>query len=120
MNKVSPASLQFKTEPMKTNPVIREDLTTDFCCHQPSCRGATKQTLIIPSAIETEVPAMIQWRSQHNTAKPLQVLGRIARPLLIFGLRLWWDRQRGRVVENQQRRAIQLRELLTQLGPYQN
>jgi len=49
-----------------------------------------------------------------------KVLGRILTvlwPLLIFGLRLWWDRQRGRVVENQQRRAIQLRELLS-LDPY--
>jgi len=35
----------------------------------------------------------------------------------MFGLRLWWDGQRGRTVENQRRRAIQLRELLTQLGP---
>jgi predicted unusual protein kinase regulating ubiquinone biosynthesis (AarF/ABC1/UbiB family) len=38
-------------------------------------------------------------------------------PSLSFALGLWWDRQRGRVEENQRRRAIQLRELLTNLGP---
>ena len=30
---------------------------------------------------------------------------------------MWWDNQRGIVVKNDRRRAIQLRELLTQLGP---
>jgi len=34
-----------------------------------------------------------------------------------FALGLWWDRIRGSVVKNEGKRAIQLRELLTNLGP---
>ena len=80
-----------------------------------------EQTAIIPSTVELETlrydPVAI--RAQYSN-QPLQVLGRILAvfwPTLTFGLGLWWDRTSGRVVENQQRRAIQLRELLTQLGP---
>ena len=51
---------------------------------------------------------------------PLQVWGRlvgITIPVLSFGIGLWWDRVRGISRSNQRRRAIQLRELLTNLGP---
>jgi predicted unusual protein kinase regulating ubiquinone biosynthesis (AarF/ABC1/UbiB family) len=41
----------------------------------------------------------------------------IALPFLSFGFGLWWARVRGRDVINDRRRAIQLRELLTKLGP---
>jgi len=57
--------------------------------------------------------------AQYN-GKQLQVLRRILAvlwPTFRFGLSLWWDRQRGRLEQNQGRRAIQLRQLLTQLGP---
>jgi predicted unusual protein kinase regulating ubiquinone biosynthesis (AarF/ABC1/UbiB family) len=56
----------------------------------------------------------------HYQARPWQVLRRIfavLRPTLSFALGLWWDNQRRIVLKNNQRRAIQLRELLTQLGP---
>ncbi|MBD2464117.1 AarF/ABC1/UbiB kinase family protein [Oscillatoria sp. FACHB-1407] len=36
---------------------------------------------------------------------------------LVFGLRLWWDRQTGQIEKNQPRRAQQVREILTRLGP---
>lgn len=56
----------------------------------------------------------------HYRQRPLQVLNRIfavLRPTLTFVLGLWWDSRRGIVVKNDRRRAIQLRELLTKLGP---
>jgi predicted unusual protein kinase regulating ubiquinone biosynthesis (AarF/ABC1/UbiB family) len=56
----------------------------------------------------------------HYQARPWQVLRRIfavLTPTLSFALGLWWDNQRRIVLKNNQRRAIQLRELLTQLGP---
>ncbi|HEY9846969.1 MAG TPA: AarF/ABC1/UbiB kinase family protein, partial [Candidatus Caenarcaniphilales bacterium] len=49
-----------------------------------------------------------------------QVLGRwvaILWPLGVFLLSRWWDRTTKQVAKNQQRRAIQLREILTRLGP---
>ncbi len=57
--------------------------------------------------------------AQYSRA-PLQVLGRllsIAIPSIAFALGLWWDRVRGRSAINNRRRAIQLREILTKLGP---
>ncbi len=52
--------------------------------------------------------------------RPLKVLRRIFNvltPTLTFILGLWWDNKRGVVVKNDRRRAIHLRELLTNLGP---
>ncbi|WP_427161421.1 ABC1 kinase family protein [Aliinostoc sp. HNIBRCY26] len=56
----------------------------------------------------------------YYQGRPLQVLRRIfavLSPTLSFVLGLWWDRKRGIVVKSDRRRAIQLRELLTRLGP---
>lgn len=118
----SPASLRLDTKPVTITPVIRQDATTaSSVTTNPVVEERSKQSSIIPSAIETEalrynpVAIAAQYRQ-----KRLQVVGRILTvlwPSLTFALGLWWDRQRGRVIENQRRRAIQLRELLTQLGP---
>jgi predicted unusual protein kinase regulating ubiquinone biosynthesis (AarF/ABC1/UbiB family) len=51
---------------------------------------------------------------------PLQVLGRtlsIFWTFLLFILAIWWDRQTGQVEKNQAKRAVWIREILTNLGP---
>ncbi len=51
---------------------------------------------------------------------PFQVLARlfdILWPLLVFTWNLFWDKLRGQVAATQRQRAIQLREILTTLGP---
>ncbi len=51
---------------------------------------------------------------------PLTVLGRILNitfPVLLFAMGIWWDRWRGQNPLNRRHRAIQLRKLLTKLGP---
>ena len=56
----------------------------------------------------------------HYKKKPLEVLRRIFTvifPSLSFALGVWWDKKRGVDEKNQQKRAIQLKELLTKLGP---
>ncbi|MBE9207980.1 AarF/ABC1/UbiB kinase family protein [Nostoc sp. LEGE 06077] len=56
----------------------------------------------------------------HYQKRPLQVLQRIAtvlQPTLAFAFGVWWDSKRGKVVKNDRRRSVQLRELLTRLGP---
>jgi predicted unusual protein kinase regulating ubiquinone biosynthesis (AarF/ABC1/UbiB family) len=56
----------------------------------------------------------------HYQNRPWQVLQRITtvlQPTLAFVFGLWWDSKRGVVVKNDRRRAVQLRELLTRLGP---
>ncbi|HEY9820986.1 MAG TPA: AarF/ABC1/UbiB kinase family protein [Candidatus Sericytochromatia bacterium] len=74
-----------------------------------------------PAVVSTEAlrydPVAIA--AQYRKA-PLEVLGRILNitlPSISFALGMWWDRLWGRSVINQRRRAIQLRKLLTGLGP---
>ncbi|NJN30852.1 MAG: AarF/ABC1/UbiB kinase family protein [Synechococcales cyanobacterium RM1_1_8] len=52
--------------------------------------------------------------------KFLQVLGRcleVVWPILTLALALLWDKQTGRVKANERRRAVRMREVLTDLGP---
>ncbi|MBD2578519.1 AarF/ABC1/UbiB kinase family protein [Oscillatoria sp. FACHB-1406] len=52
--------------------------------------------------------------------RPSLVIGRLFKTLgaiLSFCWGLWWDKTRGKVEENQRQRAVQLRQLLTRLGP---
>ena len=117
--KMAPPSVRSDTEPVMITPKFQEDLTHSSI--DITVAERPEQTAIIPSTVELDTlrydPVAI--RAQYSN-QPLQVLGRILAvlwPTLTFALGLWWDRQRGRVAQNQQRRAIQLRELLTQLGP---
>ncbi|MEA5567407.1 AarF/ABC1/UbiB kinase family protein [Anabaena sp. UHCC 0399] len=74
-------------------------------------------TKIVEPEILSYNPAEIK---AHYQARPWQVVRRIFAvlgPTISFVLGLWWDNKRGVVVKNDQRRAIQLRDLLTQLGP---
>ncbi|HEY9798630.1 MAG TPA: AarF/ABC1/UbiB kinase family protein [Leptolyngbyaceae cyanobacterium] len=57
--------------------------------------------------------------AQYSKA-PLQVLGRILKitlPFISLAFGMWWDSRLGRTGLNERRRAIQLREMLTNLGP---
>jgi predicted unusual protein kinase regulating ubiquinone biosynthesis (AarF/ABC1/UbiB family) len=119
---VSPVSVRFEAEPVKTMCQPQEEVATVAALPLTVVgQERPKSNEIIASVAQTEElrydPVAI---AAHYRHKRLQVLGRILRvlwPSLIFALGLWWDRQRGRVEQNQQRRAIQLRELLTNLGP---
>lgn len=56
----------------------------------------------------------------YYSSRPLKVLRRIITvltPAIRFALGIWWDSKRGIVVKNDRRRAIQLRQILTRLGP---
>ncbi len=56
----------------------------------------------------------------HYKKKPLEVLGRILKvifPSVSFALGVWWDKKRGVSDRNEPKRAVQLKELLTKLGP---
>ncbi|NEQ80142.1 MAG: AarF/ABC1/UbiB kinase family protein [Moorea sp. SIO2I5] len=73
------------------------------------------------SVLETETlrydPSVIA--AKYHKAY-LQVLGRsfkIISSFISFALGLWWDRFRGRDVTENRARAIQLRKILTDLGP---
>jgi predicted unusual protein kinase regulating ubiquinone biosynthesis (AarF/ABC1/UbiB family) len=38
-------------------------------------------------------------------------------PMIIFALNIWWDKTWGKLTKNQAKRAVQMRNLLTKLGP---
>ena len=96
----------------------------------PEAETLSKVSLPIPSdqksktLIKKAVIETIRYEPQeiavHYQKRPLQVLRRIfavLAPTVAFVFGLWWDTKRGVVVKNDLRRAIQLRELLTKLGP---
>ncbi|KOP24925.1 hypothetical protein AMR41_15935 [Hapalosiphon sp. MRB220] len=112
---VSPTSLQIDYE------VVPEDATkTSIVSLSVPEKNQTSKALVI-STIESEA---LQYNPQriatYYGSRPLQVLRRIITvltPAIRFALGIWWDSKRGVVVKNDRRRAIQLREMLTKLGP---
>ncbi len=112
---VSPTSLQIDYE------VVSEDATkTSIVSLSVPEENQTSKALVI-STIESEA---LQYNPQriatYYGSRPLQVLRRIITvltPAIRFALGIWWDSKRGIVVKNDRRRAIQLREMLTKLGP---
>lgn len=58
--------------------------------------------------------------TDYYRRRPFQVWGRLFNilvPILRFGLSMWWDKQTGRVAQNERKRAIRLRKIITRLGP---
>ena len=58
--------------------------------------------------------------TNYYRQRPLKVIQRtfeILFPLIYFTLNLWWDKIWGKLAKNQKKRAIQMREILTNLGP---
>lgn len=118
---VSSNSLRSDTEQVSTNLVTRENVPTGSSMVTVPTLEELPQQEIITDPIGSESlrydPEAI---AAQYKRRPLQVLGRIWAvlfPSVSFAFGLWWDRKQGREVEQERRRAIQLRELLTRLGP---
>ncbi|MEA5619610.1 AarF/ABC1/UbiB kinase family protein [Cronbergia sp. UHCC 0137] len=89
--------------------VVAENTTNALVRKSPKVSAEPQEILYNPAEIAAQY-----------ANKPWQVLRRILavlRPTLSYLFGLWWDKQRGIALKNDRRRAIQLRELLTQLGP---
>ncbi|TBR61439.1 hypothetical protein B4U84_11745 [Westiellopsis prolifica IICB1] len=112
---VSPTSLQIDYE------VVPEDATKTSIVSLPVPEEDQTSKALVISKSESEA---LQYNPQriatYYGSRPLQVLRRIITvltPAIRFALGIWWDTKRGVVVKNDRRRAIQLREMLTKLGP---
>ncbi|MBX9253821.1 AarF/ABC1/UbiB kinase family protein [Desmonostoc muscorum CCALA 125] len=96
--------------------VVQEFGTQDLVVQSPRLLAARRDTKTVkPETLYDPVEI-----AAHYQNKQLQVLGRIfavLRPTLSLAFGMWSDSKRGIVVKNDRRRAVQLRELLTQLGP---
>ncbi|BAZ52052.1 ABC-1 domain-containing protein [Nostoc sp. NIES-4103] len=106
-------------EPQVTE-VVPENGTQSLVVRSPKLlANQKKQGLEVEAEFQTITYNALEIAA-HYQKRPLQVLQRILAvlgPTLSFVLGLWWDSRRGIVVKNDRRRAIQLRELLTKLGP---
>ncbi|PMB19273.1 ABC1 kinase family protein [Fischerella thermalis] len=104
--------------------------------HEVVPENGTKMSIVsLPAAEEIQKPnaALVISTSEsealrynpeniatYYSSRPLKVLRRIITvltPAIRFALGMWWDSKRGIVVKNDRRRAIQLRQILTKLGP---
>ncbi|OCQ98802.1 hypothetical protein BCD64_22365 [Nostoc sp. MBR 210] len=106
-----PTSQTIEGEIYKTE-VVSDNGTSALVVRSPN--------RLIPSAEPEAVKYNAAEIAEHYQSRPLQVLQRIItvlRPTLAFFFGLWWDSKRGIVIKNDRRRAVQLRELLTRLGP---
>ncbi|MBE9129711.1 MULTISPECIES: ABC1 kinase family protein [unclassified Coleofasciculus] len=119
---VSPASYPIDSKAELDKSVVEvpaEPIAVEYELNPTSeLESALSET---PPVLETAAlrydPVAIE--AQYRKA-PLQVLGRllgIALPSIYFVIQLWWDGVRGRNPKNERQRAIQLRKLLTNLGP---
>ncbi|WGV24126.1 ABC1 kinase family protein [Halotia branconii] len=117
---IPPTSEPIEGEPQLTE-VVPENGTEALVLRSPRLSAAQKQQALVNIQSDSEPirydPVEI---AAHYRKRPLQVLRRIFAvlgPTLSFAFGLWWDSRWGVVVKNDSRRAIQLRELLTGLGP---
>ena len=119
---VSLASPETDPEVMVEKPVVQVPAEPMAVEYELSSTSVEQPVLLEKSRVlETEAlrydPVAIA--AQYSKA-PLQVLRRILKIILpfislVFGM--WWDSRRNRTALNERRRAIQLREMLTNLGP---
>lgn len=108
MTLAEPTSPQSPSLPVATS-------TADF----PGVAVATENPSNLTSAIEFEAydPAKIQQKFQGQIFRVLQRWVTILWPFLLLFARRWWDKRTPTSPERQKRRAVQLRETLTALGP---
>lgn len=95
---------------------------------QPSFENTTSETITVESSTFKNHPALAdnQWRydperiNNYYKNRPLAVVRRLIAlifPGVAFVVRLFLDKLTGNIGKNEQKRAIELREILTELGP---
>lgn len=97
------------SEPQSTAIVVEPEPTTPITHTTDTVSDPLSDWRYDPNAIEA------QYRR-----RPLLVLRRLFRillPFISFYLGLWWDSFRGKSRQNEVKRAVQLRTILTDLGP---
>lgn len=109
-----------RSEQVYVAEIVPEDGTSALVVKSPRLIAAQEEraprTQAEPENLRYD-PAQITADYQN---RPLEVLKRIfavLRPTFSFIFGLWFDTKRGMVVKNDRRKAVQLRELLTKLGP---
>jgi predicted unusual protein kinase regulating ubiquinone biosynthesis (AarF/ABC1/UbiB family) len=111
--KTLPPTSRKTEDELQVTQLVTENGTSTLVVDSP------KSMINLKSDTEA-IPYDPQEIREHYRQRPLKVLRRIfavLRPTLSFVFGLWWDNRRGIVLKKDPRRAVQLRELLTKLGP---
>ncbi|MBV6627969.1 MAG: AarF/ABC1/UbiB kinase family protein [Rivularia sp. (in: Bacteria)] len=117
--------MNMKTVPPSTTPqetkLVLVDNKVDTAVEFPTTIERRKTSLLEETTSEhlglRYDPSGI---AAHYKKRPLQVWGRIftvLAPAIGFAFGVWFDSKLGKKVKTDRRRAVQLRELLTRLGP---
>ncbi|MBW4565767.1 MAG: AarF/ABC1/UbiB kinase family protein [Mojavia pulchra JT2-VF2] len=100
--------------------VVPENGTQGLVVRSPRLIAAQQQRALT-TQVEPEPtrynPAEIAAHYQNRRLEVVKRIFAVLGPTISFAFGLWWDSRRGITVKNDRRRAVQLRELLTQLGP---
>ena len=120
---IQPPSLRTRTEALMIDS-IAEPLTLDIVSQpvtdpdpvtsKTATDSATTDKDGIPLRYDPEAIA------EYYSGRWLQVFRRaiaVFLPMIVYAFGLWWDSRQGRKILEDRDRAIQLRDLLTQLGP---
>jgi predicted unusual protein kinase regulating ubiquinone biosynthesis (AarF/ABC1/UbiB family) len=106
---------------LKVTEVVSEDGTQVLVTRSPRLVTAQERKALVTKTTESEAllynPSEIVAQYQNKKWQVLRRIFAVLGPTISFVFGLWWDSRRGIVVKNDRRRASQLRELLTQLGP---
>ena len=103
--------IEVVTEQSTQTVVIKSAEASRKPRHKARVRAGSEPESVLYDPVEIQ---------EQYSGRFLQVLRRILtvlKPILAFVFGLWWDKQWGILVKNELRRAVQLRELLTKLGP---
>ncbi|TAE57650.1 MAG: AarF/ABC1/UbiB kinase family protein [Nostocales cyanobacterium] len=124
MVKTLPPSSQFTAEDSHGNElslieVVPENGTENLVIR--SAEPSARRRLPVVDGYEPETlrydPQEIQEHYQNRPFLVLQRILTVLRPTLSYFFGVWLDQKRGIAVKDNRRRAVQLRELLTRLGP---
>ena len=110
-----------KSTPQETKLVLAENKVDTTTVEFPTTIERRKSSLLEETTSEhLGLRYDASGIAAHYRKRPLQVLGRIftvLAPAVSFAFGVWFDTKLGKKVKSDRRRAVQLRELLTRLGP---
>ncbi len=116
--------MNIKTAPPNSTPqetkLVLRDKVDSTIVELPATEANPKNRLVATAKEPLGLRYNAEEIAAHYKKRPLQVWRRIFRvlaPAFSFALGVWLDSKLGKKVKNDLRRAVQLRELLTNLGP---
>jgi len=110
----------LRQDELSVTEIMPENGTISKVVSVPTLESARKHKTLV-NKVESETiyyqPLEIAAHYQKRKVQVLRRIFAVLLPTIAFVFGLWWNAKRGVVVKNDRRRAIELRELLTKLGP---